>query len=66
MEMINGLVQCFSALVLNRFTHSHTDGGRAAMQSAGLAAGSNLGFSVLSKDTFTCGLGRTGLKPQTL
>ncbi len=36
------------------FTHSHNDGGRAAMQGAGLPIGSNSGFSVLLLTVSNC------------
>ena len=41
--------------------HSFTDDGGAAMQGAGLPIGSNLGFSVLLKDTLTCGQEEPGI-----
>lgn len=41
-------------------THTHTDGGRASMQGAGLTIGSNMGFSVLLKDTLTHGQEKPG------
>ena len=41
-------------------TLTHTDGGGATMQGAGLPIGSNLGFRVLLKDTSAHGLGGVG------
>ncbi len=42
---------------------THTDGGWAAMQGAGLSIASNLGFSVLPKDTSTHGQKEPEIEP---
>ena len=46
-------------------THIHTPVAAAAMQGASLPTGSNSGFSVLPKDTSTCGPAETGFEPPT-
>ncbi len=44
-------------------THTHTHTPMAAMQGADLTTRSNSGFSILLKDTSTCGQEEPGLKP---